>query len=239
MEQGEGLAKVIAIDGPSGSGKSSIAKGLAERLNIIYIDTGAMYRALAYWAHKEQVPFCEGVEMDKFLGQLDFKYGPSSDNLIEINGHNLTQKIREHHVSTLASEISQIPSVRKFLLRVQKKLGKEKLCVMEGRDIGSVVFPNSFCKFFVSASPEIRAQRRLSQLKSSGGGGEDLSLEKVTEDVMKRDEKDMTREVAPLVCLEDAEYISTDNLSLDQVILELVVKVIAKAKKNNFPIQGE
>lgn len=211
--------KVIAIDGPSGSGKSTVAKELARALGLLYIDTGAMFRSLAYLADKKDIPMESGKPISDFLENINMEYGVSSDCLIRIDGEDLTQKIREHHVSKLASIISQIPEVRTYLLNFQRNLAKEVLCVMEGRDIGTVVFPNAFCKLFITASVETRAQRRLDQLR--GNGNETVTLEQVIKDVQKRDESDINREVAPLKQAEDATFLDTTDLTLPEIIEQL------------------
>ena len=155
---------VIAIDGPSGSGKSTIAKTLASELGILYIDTGAMFRALAFHAHNAGIDLHDEQAVTKSLENIKIEYQTEDNALIKINGIDLSKKIREHHVSKLASIISQIPSVRTFLLDFQRNLANSKVCVMEGRDIGTVVFPNAFLKFFITASIEVRAKRMLDQL---------------------------------------------------------------------------
>jgi len=220
--------KVIAIDGPSGSGKSTVAKELARSLGLLYIDTGAMFRSLAYMADKKSIPMESGSEMNDFLSLIKMEYGVSSDCLIRIDGEDLSQKIREHHVSKLASIISQIPEVRNYLLEFQRGLAKEVLCVMEGRDIGTVVFPNSFCKLFITASVETRAQRRLDQLRSNGN--DSVTLEQVIKDVQKRDESDINREVAPLKQAEDATFLDTTDLTLPEIIEQLSQYVKDRAK---------
>lgn len=219
--------KVIAIDGPSGSGKSTLARNLARELNLIYIDTGAMFRALAYYADAKGVAFEEGEQMKKFLAELTMEYGLNEDELIVVNSENLTQKIREHHVSKLASIISQIPCVRQFLLNFQRQLADDDFCVMEGRDIGTVVFPEAFCKFFVTASLEVRSQRRLEQLNEQG---QEVSLGQVRKDVMKRDESDINRSSAPLKQADDAIFLDTSGLDLDEVLERLKQVVRTKAK---------
>lgn len=210
------FSQVIAIDGPSGSGKSTIARDLAQALKVLYIDTGAMFRAIAYVANEQKIVLTEGEDLKKFLASLKVEYGVSPEILIRINGNDLTEKIREHHVSRLASIISQLPSVRKFLLDFQRALALDKICVMEGRDIGTVVFPNSFCKFFITASVDIRAERRLKQLQE--GGDQSVSLEQIKDDVRKRDDTDMNREVAPLKKAEDAMLLDTTKLGLVDII---------------------
>lgn len=218
---------VIAIDGPSGSGKSTVAKSLARELGILYIDTGAMFRALGYVANERKINLEEEQTVNSFLNSIKVDYQSETGSLIKVDGVDLTEKIREHHVSKLASIISQIPSVRTYLLDFQRSLANSKVCVMEGRDIGTVVFPDAFCKFFVTASIEVRAQRRFDQLVEKGQ--EDVDLEQLKKDVKKRDDKDMGREVAPLKKADDAELVDTSEMGLDSVITYLKGKVGTKA----------
>jgi len=225
-------SKVIAIDGPSGSGKSTVAKELARALGVLYIDTGAMFRALAYIADEKKIELVEGPPLNEFLNSLQMDYGISSTVLIKINGQDLTEKIREHHVSKLASTISQLPSVRKYLLDYQRSLAQNKICVMEGRDIGTVVFPDSFCKFFITASVDIRADRRLKQLRENGD--DKVSLEQIKEDVRKRDETDMNRTFAPLKKADDALLLDTSDLKMDAVIGILANEVKFRAAHLGF-----
>jgi len=220
-------ALVLAIDGPSGSGKSTVAKKAAAEMNLVHIDTGAMFRALGYHFNSQ------GVELtsEALVGKLDdllVKYCPSDGVLIEINGVDLTQKIREHQVSGLASQISQIPMVRKFLLNFQRELASQRPCVMEGRDIGTVVFPDAFCKIFLTASADIRATRRLKELEERGETGH--SLEELKKDVIERDEKDRNRTEAPLKQASDAILLDTSDLTLEQVIAKVVTLAKDKAK---------
>lgn len=230
----ETFAKVIAIDGPSGSGKSTIAKELARALGVLYIDTGAMFRALAYVADEKNVELSEGNALNDFLKSLKIEYGISDSILIKINGQDLSDKIREHHVSKLASTISQLPSVRKYLLDYQRSLAQDKICVMEGRDIGTVVFPDSFCKFFITASVDIRADRRLKQLRENGD--DKVSLEQIIEDVRKRDETDMNRTFAPLKKADDAMLLDTSDLKMDAVINILANEVKFRAAHLGFKL---
>ncbi len=216
-------SQVVAIDGPSGSGKSTVARALARELGLLYIDTGAMFRALATYADSRGIDFKEGPELTEFLNNIKMEYGVSEDVLIAIDGQDLTRAIREHRVSKLASIISQLPSVRTFLLKFQRDLAGERLCVMEGRDIGTVVFPNAFIKFFVTASVQTRALRRLDQLRA--GGDQDVELEQVIKDVIKRDETDTNREVAPLKQAADAELVDTTNYTQEEIISMLAAKV--------------
>lgn len=223
---------VIAIDGPSGSGKSTIAKSLAERLGTLYIDTGAMFRALAYSADQSGVNIKEESSVNEFLNKIKLEYQTSDGALIKVDGIDLSEKIREHHVSKLASMISGIPSVRSYLLDFQRTLAKDHTCVMEGRDIGTVVFPNAFIKFFVTASIEVRAKRRLDQLNENGENS--VELEQVIKDVKKRDEKDTSREVAPLKMADDATLVDTSNMDIEDVLAKLANDVNERASKLNI-----
>jgi cytidylate kinase len=226
--------KVIAIDGPSGSGKSTIARELANNLNVLYIDTGAMFRALAFECDRRQIEFVEGPALDNFLKTIKLEYGVSNDVLIQIDGINLTDKIREHHVSKLASIISQLKSVRSYLLNFQRNLALDRVCVMEGRDIGTVVFPQAFSKFFITASVEIRAIRRLKQLQENGD--QNVTLGQVIEDVKKRDDTDTNRAVAPLKKAEDALLLDTSELALADIIIALSREVKFRAGHLGFEL---
>ncbi len=207
---------VIAIDGPCGSGKSTVAREVAKNLSVLYVDTGAMFRALGYAIDKQGLKFEEGEALRKFLSQVKLGYGESDQVLVRVNGEDLTQKIREHHVSNLASSVSKLGSIRNFLLAFQRELAQRKICVMEGRDIGTVVFPDAFCKIYVTADLKIRAQRRFDQLKNQGQ--KDLNFDVIMADVKDRDDKDMNRPIAPLKQAEDAVFLDTSSLSPEQVI---------------------
>ncbi len=232
--RGDSPARVIAIDGPSGSGKSTVAKAVAAKLNVLYIDTGSMYRSLAYYCDLKGIAFVDGPELDHFLNSINLEYGVSEERLVQINGENLTQKIREHHVSALASQVSQLSVVRKYLLDFQRQLAREVVCVMEGRDIGSVVFPDAFCKFYITASIEVRAKRRLKQLIQSDSKNQELTLDQVINDVVKRDQLDTNRAVAPLVQAEDAFYYDTSEMSFDEIVESVCLKVNEQAAKHGI-----
>ncbi len=234
MSANNEMQRVIAIDGPSGSGKSTVAKELAKRLQVLYIDTGAMFRALAFEADRRCIDPEEGPVLSNFLSDFKMDYGKSEDELIVVDGVNLTDKIREHHISTLASVFSQLPSVRKYLLDFQRSLAMDQVCVMEGRDIGTVVFPRAFAKFFVTASLEVRAKRRLTQLQEKGDTR--LTLEQVIADQQKRDESDMNRAVAPLKQADDAEMIDTSGQTLEEVIARLGEKCRDRASAHEIKL---
>ena len=221
------FSRVIAIDGPSGSGKSTIAKELARNLGILYIDTGAMFRALAYIINENNIDTNSPHDVSQFLKNINLEYGISDKILIRIDGQDLTDKIREHHVSKLASTISQLPEIRTYLLNFQRNLAQNKVCVMEGRDIGTVVFPQSFSKFFITASVDIRAERRLKQFRENGD--HHITLDQIANDVRKRDETDMNRDVAPLKKAEDAMLLDTSKLSMNDIINILANEVKFRA----------
>ncbi len=210
-------SKVIAIDGPSGSGKSTIAKIVAKKLNLTYMDTGAMFRAIAYYLFKNQIALDNPQIVEKELEGIDFQYAQSSDVLVAINGEDLTDKIREHIVSTWASKASKLPSVRNYLKDIQRKIAATQPSILEGRDIGTVIFPDAALKFFLVADPAVRAQRRLTQLQQKDPSI-NYSLEKILTDIEDRDAADAGREIAPLVKAEDAFEIDTTHLSIDEVV---------------------
>lgn len=222
------LQKVIAIDGPSGSGKSSVARRLASYFKITYIDTGAMFRAIGLFLDQEGIAFEEGPVLKNALDKLKLEYAVDDKKLVVINGHDVSTLIREHRVSGLASVVSQLPSVRTFLLNFQRELGTKIVCVMEGRDIGTVVFPQAFCKFFVTASVEIRARRRYDQLVEMGQS--DIAMEQLIEDVQKRDELDSNRKLAPLKCASDAQMVDSSKMNLEEVVESLALVAREKAK---------
>lgn len=228
--------RVIAIDGPSGSGKSTLARLLAEKMNILYIDTGAMFRALGLKAFEDNIDLSDEQAMEHFLEGLHLKYFGLPEHLIEINGDDFSQKIREHHVSKLASEISQIPSVRDFLLNFQRTLPSQGICVMEGRDIGTVVFPNAFCKIFITASVDIRTERRFNQLEQLGKVPS--SLEDIKQDVMERDRQDKERPIAPLRQADDAEFLDSGLYSQEDTLRTLIQIVQNKATEVGFDLCG-
>lgn len=226
--------RIIAIDGPSGSGKSTITKKLAMDLNLLYVDTGAMFRAIALVLDQNKINFLNDSKTEKFLSSIDFQYAPSADKLIVINNIDFTRSIRDHHVSKLASNISKNLVIRKYLLDIQRRVGKSALSIMEGRDIGTVVFPNSFCKIFLTASFEARANRRLLQLNKQGDNS--LNFETILNDIKERDFQDMNREIAPLKQADDAILVDTSDLNFDQVIDQVKNIIISQLKNHNINI---
>ena len=213
-------SKVIAIDGPSGSGKSTIAQIVAKKIGHTYIDTGAMFRAIGLHLQSMGVPETDLDGISKELSQFNFQYGVSDEELVNINGVNLTADIRQHFVSDIASRYSKVPLIRDYLREFQRQLAVSKSCVMEGRDIGTVIFPKAYLKIFLTATDRVRAQRRQTQLELKG---EKVDLETLIDDIKKRDERDSKRDLAPLLKADDAHEILTDDLEIDDVVSKIIV----------------
>ena len=202
----------IAIDGPSGAGKSTIAKAVAKALDIDYIDTGAMYRAIGYKIDKEGVPFEEGDALAALLDSTDIDF-VSGD--IILDGAVVNDLIRTPEVSMLASKCAALPSVRAKLVEIQRGMGQRKSVIMDGRDIGTNVLKDAEYKIFLTASAEERAQRRFKELQEKG---ETQTYEEVLEDVKQRDYNDMTRELNPLRKADDAIELDTTGMGIDEVV---------------------
>ena len=210
----------IAIDGPAGAGKSTIAKLVAKELGFIYVDTGAMYRGLAvHFLKKGIVPgevekieaACEDAKVE-----LGYENGVQQ---VYLNGENITSQLREETVGNMASVSSAVPAVRAKLLDLQRNLAKEKDVVMDGRDIGTNVLPNADVKVYLTASVECRAMRRFKELE---GKGEAYDFEQIKQDIQERDERDMTREIAPLKQAEDATLIDSSEMGIDDVVKAII-----------------
>ena len=213
---------IIAIDGPSASGKSTTAKGVAERLGITHVDTGAMYRAVTLGIIEHGIDLDDHERISKFLEELEINFDSLND--IWANGHNVTEKIRTTEVSSNVSAVSAISQVREKMVAIQRAIAEGSDCVLEGRDIGTVVFPNADYKFFLVADLEIRAKRRLVELEKIG---EISSLSELKSDIQNRDQLDSTRDISPLVQAEDAIIIDTGKLTIDEQI-EKIVEIINK-----------
>lgn len=213
----------IAIDGPAGAGKSSVAKVLAKRLNCIYLDTGAMYRAVTWLAMQQQVPFDDLTGMDQLLKnlQLEFKDEDGVQHLY-CNGMDVTEAIRSTEVSANVSAVAMIPLVREAMVAQQQKIAADCDVLMDGRDIGTTVLPDARYKFFLTASLEERARRRYLELQQKGVS---VDLEQLQRDIALRDQKDSQREVSPLVQAPDAELIDTSHMTFDEVVEKLFHKI--------------
>lgn len=212
----------IAIDGPSGSGKSAIAKALAKKLDIAYLDTGAMYRGIAYYLDKHNVN-CESVEeVIKNLNDInmDVVYDGEMQKVI-VNNEDVTPYIRENKISKLTSIVAKIKEVRLKLVDIQRKLASVKSLILDGRDIGSYVLPDADYKFYLTASIDTRAKRRYLEIKDK----EDITLAKVKSDMIARDEGDSNREFAPLTVPKGAFVLDTTNLTIDEVLDVILGKI--------------
>jgi CMP/dCMP kinase len=216
---------VVAIDGPAGAGKSTIARRIASRMGFLYIDTGAMYRAVALWAQRAGVGLGDHLNLEQLAraAEIELRSNPSG---VLLNGEDITELIRNAEISQAASKASAIPGVRRALVEKQRAMGEVTSIVMEGRDIGTVVFPDAEVKIFLDAAPEIRAQRRLDELKAKGPT--DQTFDSVLKDITERDTRDRSRSEAPLMQAPDAEYVDSTRHSIEQVEERILALVRAR-----------
>jgi cytidylate kinase len=224
-------APVIAIDGPSGAGKSTIARLLAERLGIPYLDTGAMYRAVALMALRDGLtPPLDAADTDRVVAMAErheITIEPDGSSVrVLVDGEDVSTRIRTPECALMASAVSALPGVRRALVPVQRTIGLERGCVMEGRDIGSVVFPDATLKVFLTANPDERARRRLRDLESAGVG---TSLDQVLRQQERRDRQDSTREDSPLTIVPGAVVVDTTSMTLDEVVTRLLEELRTRA----------
>lgn len=218
----------IAIDGPAGAGKSSVAKTLAKKLGIIYVDTGALYRAVGYYAFTHGIDKSDNERIISFLPDIsiELKYSDGIQNVF-LNGENLGDRIRQPEISLYASAVSAIPEVRAFLLSTQREIAASNSVVMDGRDIGTVILPDAEVKIFMTASPEERARRRFEELRAAG---KDVTYEEVYNDMILRDANDATRAIAPAVPAEDAVIFDNTGFTVDDSV-NAVIEII-RSKEN-------
>jgi cytidylate kinase len=214
----------IAIDGPAGAGKSSIAKALSKRLGYIYIDTGAMYRAVALFFVENNISDGADSRIESLLEKLEIsiKYEDGAQKVI-LNGEDVTDKLRLEEIGKLASKFSAIGSVREKLVALQRKLAQKENVVMDGRDIGTVVLPNADLKIYLSASSKVRAKRRYLELLEKGHT--DLDINEIEDEIIKRDEADMNREISPLKQADDAYYLDSSDMTLEEVVSKILSMV--------------
>ena len=219
---------IIAIDGPAASGKSTSAKLLADKLNFLYLDTGAMYRCIALSIIENEIDIYNEFSLGEFI--INFKLELKITNGIAdylINGNSISENIRTTTVSKKVSEISAIPAIRKYMVGLQRSFAKNNNCVVEGRDIGTVVFPEAIIKFFIIASVEIRAKRRQLELQSIG---EKITLKEIRRDIKARDKYDSERSHSPLKKASNAIEIDTTDTTIDEQVNHMIKNV--NLKKN-------
>ena len=220
---------IIAIDGPAASGKSTSAKLLADKLKFLYLDTGAMYRCIALAVVEDQIDINNEQSLKDFIKNFKLEMiTVDGVSVFLINGENVSKKIRTSSISKKVSEISAIPSIRKYMVSMQRSFAKNTKCVVEGRDIGTVVFPEATIKFFMIASVEVRAKRRQLELRRLG---EKISLKDLQEDIEARDKYDSERSHSPLKKAFDAIEIDTTNMTLDDQLSVMVKNVNLKINR--------
>jgi cytidylate kinase len=216
---------LITIDGPAGAGKTTVSRSLAARLGYRYIDTGALYRGVAVAAGRRGIDPQDDAALGRLLERLDLNFKPhESGQRLTADGEDITEPIRTPEISMLASAVSARPVVRAYLLKIQRELGRQKGVVFEGRDMGTVVFPEAEAKFFLSASETTRARRRFAEIQAKTGA----SLEEVERDMRRRDAQDSTRPLAPLAAAADAIRIDSTDLGIDQVVELMLAHVRAR-----------
>lgn len=220
----------IALDGPSGAGKSTVAKALAAKMGLIYVDTGALYRAIGLYTRRKGVDPKNAQSVAALLPEisLELRYDADGTQQVYLNGEATGNKIRTPEISMYASAVSAIPAVRAFLLDTQRSIAAKNDVVMDGRDIGTVILPNADLKVFLTASDECRAKRRWLELKEKGM---ETSYESVLDDMRRRDHNDSTRAVAPAVAAPDAILLDSSDLSIEQCVAKVEALALAKMKK--------
>lgn len=212
----------VAIDGPAGAGKSTLARRIAARLDFLYIDTGAMYRAVALWATRLGVAFSDMHRLEQLAQQARIEFAPGG-NAILLNGEDVSAEIRTAEIGEGASLVAAVPAVRRAMVERQREMGRESSVVMEGRDIGTVVFPEAGVKIFLDAELEARAERRAEELN--------VAAEEIAGDLAQRDHRDRTRAESPLVQAPDAHYVDTTGLTIEEVEEELL-RIIRERTSN-------
>ena len=223
---------IIAIDGPSSSGKSTIAKLIAKHLKFTYIDSGSIYRAVTYLAVKNNLLDKSNINTSAIIEilkktSISFSFNSKNQNIISVDGIQLEDKIRTFKISSLVSLLAEKNEIRKYIVKIQKNISRNKSIVMDGRDIGTVVFPNADVKFYLDASLNERSQRRWKELSKT----ESISLEQVKKDLKNRDDNDINRDHSPLMKSKNSITIITDNLSIDEVVKKMI-EIIYKEKRN-------
>lgn len=210
---------VIAIDGPAGAGKSTISRKISDKLGINYIDTGAMYRAITYKCLEKGIDVLDENSVISLCENSDVDF---IDNKIYLDGNCINDEIRTQNVSSNVSNVAKIGRVREILVKRQREIGQATDVILDGRDVGTCIFPDTKYKFYLNASPEERGRRRYIELKEKG---EEVSLNEIIDNIKKRDYIDSTRDVAPLTKAEDALEVDSTNMTIDEVVEFIVKKV--------------
>lgn len=216
------MALIVAIDGPSGVGKTTASKLVARELNLPHIDTGAMYRAIGLAASRRGVAFDDTTTLEHLASGVKIEFVPGDPPRVMLDGEDVTGLIRTPEISMAASHVSAVPAVRRLLVRLQQELGRKNGGVLEGRDIGTKVFPETPHKFFLTATPEVRARRRHAELVAKG---DSVSLEAVLADSEQRDRQDSTRADSPLTWDDTYTVLDTSSLTIAEVVDEIVRRV--------------
>ncbi|MBI4639356.1 MAG: (d)CMP kinase [Candidatus Tectomicrobia bacterium] len=218
---------IIAIDGPGGTGKSSVGKLVAQRLHYLHIESGMFYRAVALKARRGGIRFTDEAALEKLSASLRLQFQQNGDGNLRVlmDDEDITMALREEESGRGASEVAKIGGVRSALLKVFRQMGEQGGLVMDGRDVGTVIFPNADLKIYLDASVEERSKRRVEQLRRLGKTGE---MSAILHDLRKRDDEDATREISPLKRADDAIYIDTTTLSIEEVVLRITKEISKK-----------
>jgi CMP/dCMP kinase len=224
------VGEIITIDGPGGSGKSTVAKLMASKLNFIYLDTGAMYRAVALAALRNGIPFDQEARLSDLCQTIDLRFEHTEDaSRLLLNGEDVSQAIRSPEMDIASSTVSAVRAVRFAMTDLQRRLSQDLNVVAEGRDMGTVVFPDARNKFFLTARPEVRARRRYRERQKRG---ENISFEEVASLLAKRDQQDASRNLAPLKPAEDAVMIDSSDLEPTDVVKKMMAHVNSTLRKS-------
>jgi cytidylate kinase len=214
---------IVAIDGPAGSGKSSVSRAVAQGLGYVYLDTGAMYRAVALKATRDGIDFADHQGLDKLCREIDLHFRTKGGFVRLFMGEeDISAAIRSPEMDMASSAVSAVPEVRKAMTQLQRRMGEQGPLVAEGRDMGTVVFPEAAFKFFLTADAGVRAERRFRERRNRG---ESITLEDVTKDLEKRDRQDSSRDIAPLKAAGDAVVIDTSSMTQDEVVETILCRV--------------
>lgn len=226
---------IVAIDGPAGAGKSTVARLVAKKLGFLYIDTGAMYRALTLKALDTHMDIKDEARLIQMAydSRIDLKNKPDGSLMVYLDNRDVTKDIRAPRITQFVSDIAKIRGLRDAMLKIQRGLGQRQDAVLEGRDIGTVVFPEAENKFYLDANFKARVMRRYKELKDDG---QKITVNDIQDDVLRRDKIDSTREVAPLKKAEDAIYIDTTHMTIEEVV-DTILKRILKAKANTVKLK--